>query len=139
MGNKKFKDTKIGLFLKEKAPHILDIVGDVLPDRGVLGIVKNIIDKDDTISSDTKSLIKTEVQIAIYNEIFNTPENMKSILTSKKFYYAVAGLIAVLLTANSNIPENQITEAIVGIAVIITALITGQGLADFGKEKEKLR
>lgn len=53
----KFKDTKIGKFLKEKAPQVLDIVGDVLPDKGVYGIVKNLISKDDTISDiDTKNL-----------------------------------------------------------------------------------
>jgi len=45
-GNKKFKDTKVGKFLKEKAPAILDKVGDVLPDNGVLGIVKNLITND---------------------------------------------------------------------------------------------
>jgi len=46
MSNKKFKDTRVGKFLKEKAPGILDQVGNVLPDKGVLGIVKNLIDKD---------------------------------------------------------------------------------------------
>lgn len=45
-GNKKFKDTKVGKFLKEKAPGILNKVGDVLPDNGVLGIVKNLITND---------------------------------------------------------------------------------------------
>src|SRR5688572_4235970 len=43
---KKFKDTKLGQFLKEKAPKILDKVADFLPDRGIIGIVKNIIDTD---------------------------------------------------------------------------------------------
>jgi hypothetical protein len=42
---KKFRDTKVGQFLKTKAPKILDKVGDLLPDAGVLGIVKNLIDK----------------------------------------------------------------------------------------------
>lgn len=51
---KKFKETRIGLFLKEKAPAILDKIGDVLPDKGVLGIVKNIIDKDETLSEADK-------------------------------------------------------------------------------------
>lgn len=135
---KKLKDTKIGIFLKEKAPHILDIIGDVLPDKGALGIIKNIIDKDDTIDSKTKSLIKSEVQSEIYNQVFNKPENMKSIFTSKKFYYAVAGVISIIIAAKSGLPEESITEVIVSIALVITALITGQGLADFGKEKEKL-
>ena len=54
MSNKKFKDTKVGKFLKEKAPGILDQVGDVLPDKGVLGIVKNLIDKDPTLPPQDK-------------------------------------------------------------------------------------
>ena len=47
---KKFGETKIGIFLKEKAPHILETVGDILPDKGALGIIKNLISKDDTLS-----------------------------------------------------------------------------------------
>ena len=43
---KKFKDTKVGSFLLEKAPSILGVVGDVLPDAGVLGIVKGLIEKE---------------------------------------------------------------------------------------------
>lgn len=44
---KKFKDTKVGKFLVDKVPSILGIVGDVLPDAGVLGVVKGLIDKAD--------------------------------------------------------------------------------------------
>ena len=43
---KKFKDTKVGKFLSEKVPSILGIVGDVLPDAGVLGGVKGLIEKE---------------------------------------------------------------------------------------------
>lgn len=45
---KKFKDTKLGQFLSKKVPAILGIVGDALPDAGVLGIVKNLLDKEDS-------------------------------------------------------------------------------------------
>jgi len=41
---KKFKDTKLGAWLKEKAPVVLNQVGDLLPDSGTLGIVKRGID-----------------------------------------------------------------------------------------------
>jgi len=51
---KKFKDTKIGIFLKEKAPDILDKIGDVLPDKGAIGVIKNIISKNDTLSEEDK-------------------------------------------------------------------------------------
>lgn len=53
---KKFKDTKVGKFLKDKAPKILDTVGDVLPNRGVLGIVKNLISSDDELSPEDKAI-----------------------------------------------------------------------------------
>ena len=63
MSNKKFKDTKVGKFLKEKAPGILDQVGDVLPDKGVLGIIKNLIDKDETMLPQDK-----ETAMALLNQ-----------------------------------------------------------------------
>ena len=51
---KKFRDTKVGIFLKEKAPTILDTVGEFLPDQGGLGIVKNLISGDSTINPKDK-------------------------------------------------------------------------------------
>lgn len=50
----KLKDSKLGKWLKDKAPKVLDIVGDVLPDKGVLGIVKNIISNDPDIPAEDK-------------------------------------------------------------------------------------
>jgi len=40
----KIKDTKIGAFLKDKAPNVLNLVGDLLPDAGAFGVVKNLIE-----------------------------------------------------------------------------------------------
>ena len=51
MKERKVRDTKVGQWLKEKAPSVLDVVGDALPDRGVLGVVKNLVDKDATLDS----------------------------------------------------------------------------------------
>ena len=51
---KKFRDTKVGQFLADKAPNILNTVGDVLPDKGVLGIVKNLISNDSKLSFEEK-------------------------------------------------------------------------------------
>jgi len=53
---KKFKDTKVGVFLKEKAPTILDTVGEFLPDSGGLGIVKNLISSDSSIEPKDKEM-----------------------------------------------------------------------------------
>ena len=42
---KKFKDTKVGKFLLGKS-GIIDVISNILPDQGALGMVKNLIDKD---------------------------------------------------------------------------------------------
>lgn len=53
---KKFKDTKVGKFLKEKAPKILDTIGDVLPSNGVFGIVKNLISMSEDLTPEMKEI-----------------------------------------------------------------------------------
>ena len=63
MSEKKLKDTKVGQWLKERAPSVLDVVGDVLPDRGVLGVVKNLVDKDPTLDSESfKAVMDAEMK-----------------------------------------------------------------------------
>jgi len=56
MPKKKFKDTKVGGFLSKVAPKLLEGVGDVLPDNGALGILKNVISKDDTMPQQDKEV-----------------------------------------------------------------------------------
>jgi hypothetical protein len=56
MPKKKFKDTKVGGFLSKVAPKLLNGVGDVLPDKGLLGILKNVISKDDTMPQQDKEI-----------------------------------------------------------------------------------
>ena len=51
MEKKKFNETKIGAFLSSKAPKILSAIGDVLPDQGTLGLVKNLISSDNKIKA----------------------------------------------------------------------------------------
>jgi len=54
MPKKKFKDTKVGQFLSKAAPGILGTVGDVLPDQGLLGVVKNLIQKEESLKNRQK-------------------------------------------------------------------------------------
>jgi uncharacterized protein YqhQ len=58
MPKKKFKDTVVGKFLFEKVPSL---AGDILPDKGVLGIVKNLLDNDDSISQAEKDAMYKEL------------------------------------------------------------------------------
>ena len=60
---KKIKDTKLGAWLADKAPDILGVVGGLLPDKGALGIVKNLIDKDPKVDSEeAQRIIDAEVK-----------------------------------------------------------------------------
>ena len=51
---KKFHETKVGKFLSQAAPGILGTVGEVLPNNGVLGLVKNLIHKDPALPAEDK-------------------------------------------------------------------------------------
>ena len=42
---KKFKETKVGKFLLGKS-GIINVIGNILPDQGALGMVKNLIQSD---------------------------------------------------------------------------------------------
>ena len=56
--NKKFKDTKVGQFILKKIPSF---VGDILPEKGVLGVVKNLIDSDPELTSQDKTQLHNEL------------------------------------------------------------------------------
>ena len=62
---KKFKETKVGAFLTEKAPKLVSQLGEFLPDQGGLGIVKNIITKDDTLPPEDKEQAMKLLEIDI--------------------------------------------------------------------------
>tara|TARA_R100000700_G_C3178249_1_gene153855 strand:- start:5140 stop:5577 length:438 start_codon:yes stop_codon:yes gene_type:complete len=60
---KKIRDTNLGKWLREKAPSVLDTVGDLLPDKGGLGVVKNLLDKDSSVDpEEAKAALDAEVQ-----------------------------------------------------------------------------
>ncbi len=65
---KKIRDTKLGAWLKEKAPNILDVAGDLLPDKGALGVVKNLLDKEPAISPEEAKAV-VEAEIAFQNNV----------------------------------------------------------------------
>ena len=59
----KIKDTKLGAWLKSKAPNVLTIMGDVLPDKGALGIVKNLLGNEpDVDPAEAQAMIDAEVK-----------------------------------------------------------------------------
>lgn len=62
MKDKKFlRDTKFGALLKDKAPKVFEVIGDVLPNSGALGLVKNIIQHSDDIDPETKKMLHDQL------------------------------------------------------------------------------
>ena len=66
--SKKIKETKFGAWLKEKAPNVLGTVGDLLPDQGALGLVKNLLDKEPGIDP-AEAQAKIDAEIAFQNNV----------------------------------------------------------------------
>ena len=67
METNKVKDTKVGEWLRERSPKILDTVGDLLPDQGVLGVIKRLVDSDPDITPQEKlefEKLKSQVEIS---------------------------------------------------------------------------
>ena len=60
---KRIRDTRLGQWLRDKAPDVLDTVGDLLPDSGGLGVVKNLLDRSpDVDPEEAKAVLEAEVQ-----------------------------------------------------------------------------
>ena len=88
--SKKFKDTKLGKFLKDKAPNILNIVGTALPDKGVLGIVKNLVDVEPSLTPEEKQQIHKQVTELYELEVADRDSARKrevEIAKVRKFYF----------------------------------------------------
>ena len=58
MPKKKFKDTAVGKLILSKVP---DFVSKALPDNGVLGVVKNLIDSEPDLSPEEKAQMHEEL------------------------------------------------------------------------------
>jgi len=65
MSKKKFKETKVGKFLVGEKGLFTNLA-DVVPDKGFLGLLKNLILKDDNIPLQDK---ETALQLLKMDEI----------------------------------------------------------------------
>jgi hypothetical protein len=62
-GEKKIRDTKLGNWLKNKAPGVLEVAGDLLPDSGGLGLVKRLLDNDAGVDpAEAQAMVDAEIE-----------------------------------------------------------------------------
>ena len=98
MSKKPFNQTKVGKFITDKLPGF---VGDILPDKGVLGIVKNLIDTDPQLSSEEKAAMHQEVVDLYRLEVEDRDSARKREVEKAKtggfdFMFNLTGLIGLL-------------------------------------------
>lgn len=53
---KKFKDTKVGGFLTKNGSYIVRAIGDSIPDKGLLGLAKNLITEDKDMNESERKM-----------------------------------------------------------------------------------
>lgn len=68
----KVRDTKLGSWLKDKAPGVFSVVADALPDAGLLGVVKNLVDNDSSLTPEQRlefDRLEQEERVSLENNI----------------------------------------------------------------------
>jgi hypothetical protein len=150
---KKLKDTAIGKLLKDKAPNVLSIVGDLLPEQGTLGIVKNIIDtavpdpKERKAIKEEMSKLELEyykVEVADRDSARNRQIEMAK-AGKEDWMMWVVGLVGIgsfaLIVGSAifmDLPENPLLHQIVGLVegVALTIFAFYYGTSKGSKDKD---
>jgi len=143
MTGNKIKDTKLGEWLKEKAPNVLNTVGDFLPDQGALGIVKNLLDKEPGVDpAEAKAKIEAEVEFQ-KNVTERWKADMSSDIKLAKLIRPVMLIVLItvfVLTMVFDSLDNQpfnVKESYVSLLEILMLTVFGAYFAGRTVEKTK--
>lgn len=140
---RKIKDTNLGKWLKDKAPKVLDTVGDLLPDNGGLGVVKKLLDSEPDITpEEAQAAINAEIEFQ-KNVTARWAADMSSDVKLAKYIRPVI-LIALLvlfmctmfLDSLDNYPFN-VKESYVSLLEIL--MLTAFGAYFAGRSIEKVK
>ena len=140
---RKIKDTKLGAWLKDKAPDVLNIVGDLLPDSGGLGVVKNLISGHDSVDpAEAKAAIDAEVR---FQE--NVTERWKADMTGDvrltkliRPYTLIALMIMFVgFAVIDSIESLQFEVKDVYVSLLQTLTMTAFGAYFAGRSLEKIK
>lgn len=142
--------TKVGAFLQNFAPNILDVVGDVLPDQGTLGIIKNLISKDDKLTADQKAealeLLKIDLENTKNARDLQKIALQQDDLFSKRFIYYLAIFWSIVcsiyffLATFTEVVNEEMADIILGFllgTVSGTVINFFFGSSSGSKEKDK--
>lgn len=135
---KPFKETGLGKFLLGAGSTIIDVIGDALPDKGVLGVVKNLIDKDPDLSEDQKTEAHDRLVELYRLEVADRDSARKREVNSRKYgidwMFNLTGLVG--LAAFSflvyTVVTTQVPESNKEIFIHLIGIVEGVALSIFG-------
>jgi len=141
--DKKIKDTELGAWMLQKAPNVLDVVGHMLPDRGMLGIVKNLLHNEPKVDN-TEADAKVDAEVAYQEQVTKRWEaDMSSDVKLAKLIRPVTlicllGMFMVTMVFDSldNLPFN-VKDSYVSLLEIL--MLTSFGAYFAGRTIEKSR
>ncbi len=144
---KKIKDTKVGIWLKDKAPDVLETVGELLPDRGALGVVKRLIDLEPNMSAQEKMEFEKMLMEYESNAQDNVTERWKADMMSDSWlsknirpiilmYLILSFTIFVVTDSIENVGFNIKESYIDVFSVLMTTAFTAYFA---GRSYEKVR
>jgi len=144
---KKIKDTKVGIWLKDKAPDVLETVGELLPDQGALGVVKRLIDLEPNMSAQEKMEFEKMLMEYESNAQDNVTERWKADMMSDSWlsknirpiilmYLILSFTIFVVTDSIENVGFNIKESYIDVFSVLMTTAFTAYFA---GRSYEKVR
>ena len=140
---KKIKDTELGAWMLQKAPKVLDVVGHMLPDRGMLGIVKNLLHNEPKVDN-AEADARVDAEVAYQEQVTKRWEaDMSSDVKLAKLIRPVTlicllGMFMVTMVFDSldNLPFN-VKDSYVSLLEIL--MLTSFGAYFAGRTIEKSR
>ena len=140
---KKIKDTELGAWMLQKAPKVLDVVGHMLPDRGMLGVVKNLLHNEPKVNN-AEADAKVDAEVAYQEQVTKRWEaDMSSDVKLAKLIRPVTlicllGMFMVTMVFDSldNLPFN-VKDSYVSLLEIL--MLTSFGAYFAGRTIEKSR
>lgn len=141
---KTIKETRIGAWLKEKAPNVFEVFKDSIPDKGVLGLVKNLLSDEQKNDPDYyKSMLEAEriAQEAITTRWVSDNESGSKLtrMIRPMSLITLLGLYLVLVIVDSTESLNfDVKEDYISLLEVLSLTAFGAYFAGRSYEKTKL-
>jgi hypothetical protein len=135
---KPFKETGLGKFLLGAGSTIIDVVGDVLPDKGLLGVVKKLIDKDPDLNADQKAEAHDRLVELYRLEVEDRDSARKREVNLRKYgtdwMFNLTGIVGLSAFAFLvyTVVTTQVPESNKEIFIHLIGIVEGVALSIFG-------